>query len=443
MNSRGPALQRFLLASLFALAGCGQPPPPRPSVVLISIDTLRADHLGLYGYARDTSPFLDRLAEQGLVFEHAFTSAAWTLIAHMSMLTGLYSEQHGVTEKGDALAAEAPLLAERLARAGYGTVGLYHPGWVHERHGFARGFDVFRAHANAEEAEQHVFEELARLDTGRPTFLFLHLFDVHSDPTTRTPPTVFSAPPPFHDYFLPGASARLAGETYDTLKKHGLPPERVEAMVALYDDGIRHVDAVLERIFARLEAEGRLEGALVIVTADHGESLAQRDNWGHGGPWQEGVRVPLILRLPQHERAGERLGTPVHLVDIVTTVLAFAGLPPDPSLPGCSLLAPLPAERVVTGGQDPVHYLVRWPRKVTRAGERVGWFDLAKDPGEKNPQHASVAEFEALRAALQLDPASFHLPRDAAALSPADWAELEALGYAGELDPVQRPVKGK
>jgi arylsulfatase A-like enzyme len=430
---RGRVVRRSFLAAILALAGCGGE-QARLSVVLVSIDTLRADHLGLYGYERDTSPFLDRLAKQSLVFEHAFTSAAWTLIAHMSMLTGLYPEQHGVTEKGRALAAEAPLLAERLARAGYQTVGLYHPGWVHERHGFARGFDVFRAHGSAEEAEQHVSEELARLDPARQAFLFLHLFDVHSDPTTRTPPTVFSSPPPFQDHFLPGASARLAGETYDTLKKHGLPPEKVEAMVALYDDGILHVDTVLERIFTRLESEGLLEGALVIVTADHGESLAQRDNWGHGGPWQEGVRVPLILRLPKHERAGERVEAPVHLVDIVTTVLAFAGLPADPALPGCSLLAPLPAERVVAGGQDPVHYLVRWPRKMTRAGERVGWFDLATDPGEKNPQRASLAEFEALRAALRLDPASFHPPLAAATLSPADKAELEALGYAGEVD---------
>ena len=158
------------------------------------------------------------------------------------------------------------------------------------------------------------------------------------------------------------------------------------------------------------------------------ESLAQRDNWGHGGPWQEGVRVPLILRLPGNERAGERIATPVHLVDIATTVLAFAGLPADPALPGCSLLTAPPPERVVSGGQDPVHYLVRWPRKVTRAGDRVGWFDLAKDPGEKDPQRESVAEFEALRAAMALDPASFHAPGAAAALTPDDRAELEATG---------------
>src|SRR5262245_40157104 len=157
---------KFLIGFLLALAGCdGTPPPPsHPSVVLVSIDTLRADHLGLYGYERDTSPFLDRLARESVVFDHAFTSAAWTLIAHMTMLTGLYPEQHGVTTKDRALAMDAPLLAERLARAGYQTIGLYRLGWVHARHGFARGFDVFRNHKSAEEAEEHLFTEMGRLD---------------------------------------------------------------------------------------------------------------------------------------------------------------------------------------------------------------------------------------------------------------------------------------
>jgi len=422
----------LLIASVLALAGCGQTPAPRPSVVLVSIDTLRADHLGLYGYARPTSPFLDRIAAEGVVFERAFTSAAWTLIAHMTMLTGLYPEQHGVTEKTRQLSTGAPLLAERLRRAGYQTLGLYRSGWVHERFGFGRGFDVFRRHTTVEEAEEHLFEELARLDPERPFFVFLHLFDVHNDPSTKSPPSVFSAPPPFQDLFLPEAQKRLEGETYDSLKKRGLPKETVEAMVALYDEGIRHVDAALAGCFARLEAEGRLANTLVILTSDHGESLAQRDNWGHGGPWQEGIRVPLILRLPGNARAGERIHEVVHLVDVTPTVLDFAGLPPDPALPGCSLLRALPAERVVTGGNDPLQYLVRWPRKITRAGHYIAWTDLEADPLERDPRPASADEFEAVRAALKLDPSSFHAPLAAGAISPEDMAELEALGYGGE-----------
>jgi arylsulfatase A-like enzyme len=402
--------------------------------VLVSIDTLRADHVGLYGYARDTTPFLDRLGAQGIVFESAYTSAAWTLVAHMSMLTGLYPEQHGVLSGPLALAEEAPLLAEHLARAGYQTVGLYRQGWIHERHGFARGFDVFRSHWTAEEAEEHLAEELARLDGARPCFLFLHLFDVHNDPSSKDPPSIFSSPPPYQDLFLPGARERLAGETYLSIKKRKLTADEREALAALYDDGIRHVDAVLERCFARLEAEGWLADALVIVTADHGESLAQRENYGHGGPWQEGLRVPLVLRLPGNERAGERVREVAHLVDVVPTVLAFAGLPHDPALAGRSLLEPLPAERVVTGGHGPVEFAVRGPEKLIRFGQKYGRVDLAADPHELDVQAATAEEYARLRAALALDRDSFHPPLTRGPMSPADREALDDLGYGGETE---------
>src|SRR5262245_12779356 len=166
----------FLLAGLVALllCACGEA-PRRPSIVLVSIDTLRADHLGLYGYTRDTSPFLDEWSRRCMVFERAFTPAAWTLSAHMSMLTGLYPEQHGVLKGTLALAPDVPLLAERLRSAGYRTVGLYQPTWVHPRHGFDRGFEVFRPHASAEEAGAHLFEELGKLPPEQPFFLFVHL----------------------------------------------------------------------------------------------------------------------------------------------------------------------------------------------------------------------------------------------------------------------------
>jgi hypothetical protein len=132
------------------------------------------------------------------------------------------------------------------------------------------------------------------------------------------------------------------------------------------------------------------------------------------------------------ERAGERVREVVHLVDVAPTALDFAGVPLDPALPGCSLLRSLPAERVVTGGNDPLQYLVRWPRKITRAGHYVAWVDLEADPHEKDPQPASAEEFERFRAALTLDPRSFHPPLEAGAISPEDLADLEALGYGGE-----------
>src|SRR5262245_23382069 len=192
----------FLAALLGAVhLGCsGDPEPARPSVILVSIDPLRADHVRLYGYTRDTTPFLDRWSKDATVFERAFTTAAWTLVAHMTMLTGLFPEQHDVIGKRRALSPGIPLLAERLQKAGYRTICLHAPGWIEARHGFHRGFDVFRAHEGLDEAERHLREELDGLDARQPFFLFLHLFDVHCGPFPSGN-SIYPAPPDYERRF--------------------------------------------------------------------------------------------------------------------------------------------------------------------------------------------------------------------------------------------------
>lgn len=434
MRPRLPDLA-FLLAGL--VPACSEPagaPSARPSVILVSIDTLRADHLGLYGYERETSPFLDRLAERGVVFERAFSPVAWTLPAHMTMLTGLYPEQHGVLAGDLALAPEVPLLAERFARAGYRTVGLYQPTWVHPRHGFDRGFEVFRAHANAEQAGAHLFEELARIPVEQPLFLFVHLFDVHSDPADSC--TLYSTPEPYRELFVPGAAERLAGVTYVGLKDgKKIEPARRADMIALYDEGIRHVDAALGEWFARLEDEGRLANALVAVTADHGESLGQRGPLGgHGGLHQEGIHVPLILRLPGDARAGTRVRESAHLIDLAPTLLEFAGLPRPAGLPGLSLLAALPAARSLGGSHDSYGYVIRWPEKWMRRRNRIRHVNLERDPTEEHGQLLEMEAYLTQRATLPLAPETLHAGVPIVEMSAEDAEGLRALGYGGELD---------
>src|SRR5262245_23865720 len=250
-----------LLGPLFLPLGCGSSTrDARPSVILVSIDTLRADHVGTYGYGRDTTPFLDGWAKQAIVFEHAFTPCAWTLVAHMTMLTGLYPDQHGVVKEDLALAPEIPLLAERMKAAGYQTVGLYHPCWIHERHGFGRGFDVFRGHKDAEEAEQHLREELARRDHDRPLFLFVHLYDVHNEFTNDGHEFLYPSPAPYQDMFREPSMPDLPSLPPDKLwETKGLLSEaELRTLVAYYDGGIRYVDAKLERWFALLKEQGWL-----------------------------------------------------------------------------------------------------------------------------------------------------------------------------------------
>jgi len=425
-----------LLATL--LAACGEARPERPNVLLISLDTLRADHLGCYGYPRETSPFLDRLAAQSILFERAFTPAAWTLIAHMTMLTGLFPLQHGVVQDELALSPEVPILAERLKQAGYQTVGLYHPSWVHERHGFARGFDSFRPHADVEEAGRNLELELGRLDDAQPTFLFVHLYDIHNQNLNVGTEVIYPSPAPYQDHFLDAGCEPLPTLPAEELwESNGLlTPAQLRTLVAYYDGGIRHVDARLAEWFERLADEGFLENALVIVTSDHGEALGQRGPLeGHGGFAQEGLHVPLIVRTPDGARAGSRVSEVVHLGDLVPTVLAAAGLPADPRLPGHSLLGPLPAARVITGSYHMPRsgYVLAWPEKLLwREGGRTLGVDLERDPGEAELRRASEERYRALLAQSYPQDEVFPLAIPIAPLSDEERDELRALGYGGE-----------
>lgn len=421
------------LAGLLA-SGCGADARP-PAVILVSIDTLRADHVGTYGYARDTTPFLDRFARDAVVFEHAFTPAPWTLVAHMTMLTGLFPAQHGVLEEHQALAPEIPLLAERLKAAGYQTVGLYYPSWVDPRFGFARGFDVFRAHGSVEEARALALAELARVDRTRPWFLFLHLFDVHDGPLATGAHVLYASPPPYEDFFMADAAEKLPRIPPDVLweSQDLLDDEQKAALVALYDGGIRHVDANLELLFAELERGGYLADTLVIVTSDHGEALAERGKLtGHGDLTQAGLHVPLIVRHPHGAHAGTRVSAPVHLGDLVPTILELAGLPGDATLAGRSLFGPLPRERLISGTYLPEEYVVRWPEKFLRhKGMGCLRVDLERDPRELDFQPFDPVAFKRLKAEA-LGTRTFPSAHELEPMPEEQRAALRALGYGGD-----------
>lgn len=425
-------MKRWILAgTLVALGACRTREAP-PPIVLISIDTLRADHVGAWGYERDTTPVLDRLAAQGLVFERAYAPLDWTLVSHMTMLTGLLPHQHGVVRGQLALSADVPLLAERLRDVGYHTVALYFDGWIDERHGFDRGFDVFRPHEDVEEALEHWREEVARSARGRPLFLFLHLFDVHSE--GRHP--YYPSPEPFQDFFLPDATERFADMTVDEIwMAENLPPEKIEALIALYDGGVRHVDARLGEFFDDLRARSLLDEALVIVTSDHGEALHERQRVrGHGGARREGLFVPLIVKLPGGARAGERVAQRVHTPDIVPTVLEVAGLSPDPRLPGLSLLGELPESRPILGGKWDVRFLLEGPTMTVQT-PRGGVFSFEFDapPYQQEPRRVDLETFDE-RWTQALGDTTFPPPLEIDLMSAEDEAMLRALGYGGELD---------
>jgi len=436
-------MMKLRIALLAALAGAGcSEEDPRPSIILVSWDAVRADHTSLHGYERATTPNLDQLATEALVFERAHTTQPYTM-SHMGLLTGLYPSAHGVDEN-HGLSPRLPTLAERLQAEGYDTVALYHPGWIDERYGFARGFDTFRHHWTAEQARVNLEEELGRLDGG-PFFLFLHLFDAHNAGLDDPARTIYDPPAPFRRMWLDDAPERVAAHTSREFYEDLVEPTdaELEGIVALYDGGISYLDSVLGTWVDGWRASGILDDAILVVTTDHGESVGTRGRlYGHGDMYQEGLHVPLVIRWPDGFREGERELGPVSQVDVLPTLLQAAGLEPESWRSGYSLRDGRPVGRPVIAQVGAVRAVIDWPWKLIQNG--AGWsaevYSLDRDPDELKP-HATGQQFRLKVAELgrlaDAELASRPLPAGAdpvelSALVDDDVERLRALGYLGD-----------
>jgi len=359
-----------------ALAGASsrvQKATDQPNFLLISIDTLRPDHLSAYGYARDTSPRLAKLAHQAVRFEDATSHSSWTLPAHVSMLTGLDPQAHGVLARNQRIQDYHVTLAEQLSAAGYATaawVGSFDWGFVGSRYGFAAGFDRFIHYPHAkrfrsarliravdaftlEHVDRHVGNARAQVDAvinwiaidrSAPFFAFVHLYDVHSKPVTLP----YEAPAPFRDMFCPGrvdtidfcdedvcASDRLLEIARGW--RRPLDQHEIEIARCLYDGAIAFVDHELGRLFDALEHWALDERTVVIVTSDHGEAFFEHDYPLHSTLHHEITRIPLIIKAPS-AIAGKRATGVVQQADLMPTVLELAGLPPAADIQGQSLV---------------------------------------------------------------------------------------------------------
>jgi arylsulfatase A-like enzyme len=314
--------------SLAAMA-CGGDSRP-PNLVLISIDTLRADHVGVYGYGRPTTPNLDRLAAEGLLFERAYSTANWTLPAHVSLLSGLSPAAHGVERYRHRISAGVELLPERLALLGYRSAAVVSTvPFLKRKHGFARGWEVYDDETayppkrkkgtttgiadfvSSPQVTGRAIELLEELGEG-PFFLFLHYFDVH-DRYVPPPPfdTAFDGDFPAIRLDLPATSESLRAEA--------------EARVRRYDGELRSVDHWIGRFLDQLERRGLSDRTAVVVTADHGEEFQEHGAWTHHkNLYETALRVPLLMRLPGGRRRGEKIATPVSLVDVPATLLGLA-----------------------------------------------------------------------------------------------------------------------
>jgi arylsulfatase len=312
-----------------------------PSLILVSLDTVRADHLSLYGYERATTPRLERLGAESLVFTRALSSSTWTLPSTATLLTGLLPSQHGAVHVTKRLPDDVVTVAERLRDAGYRTAALTDGGFVGFPFGFPQGFeryDVTPGEAWQPRAKDaaRTFGEAAdwvRRNRHRPFFLFLHTYEAHQPYLHREG---FAAP------FL---APEDRGNPDLSLSVDPNHPERARPqlarMVALYDGEIARADHYLGGFLDALEAAGLAGEVAVVVTSDHGEEFLEHGDLEHafGKVYDPNVNVPLVVKLPagRDPVGGRRIDTPVSGIDVAPTLLDLAGLPHD-DLPGRSLL---------------------------------------------------------------------------------------------------------
>ena len=319
----------------YVLQPSGPSPHPPLNVILISIDTLRADHLGVYGYERDTSPNLDRLARRSTVFTHAVAQAPNTKPSHASLFTSLYYSVHRVVGDDEARIPEWRItLPEILRSHGMATWGFVDGGYLRSVFGFDQGFDHF------EDRKLGIASILDNVEHWLDThpvpgfFLFIHCYDVHAP---------YAPPPPFDTLFEDAPYTGDFVPNKENLsevaqRRRRISPEDLRHVIVQYDGGIRYTDEQFGRFFESLDRRGLLGSTILIVLSDHGEEFGEHGSMLH---WQThympNLHVPLFFFLPG--RPPRIVTEPVELIDVLPTVLDLLGLPPHPPAMGRSLVS--------------------------------------------------------------------------------------------------------
>ncbi len=447
---------------------------PRPNLVMISLDTVRADHLNCYGYSRPTSPNIDALAREGICFTRALSTSSWTKPSHASVFTGLYPSAHGALRHGDILHPETRTLAEHLYDSGFTTLATVSAPPLSSVFGFDAGFedyddytydldrshnlflrstaDTFQIHSGftaslISEAAWRVFSRCRTRE--RPFFFFVNYFDAH------------------HNYFPPWPHRLETSEDYYGTQfgmidpwLHGSVPfedfredVEVQRLADLYDAEVRYVDEQVGTWVERLKGAGAYERTVFVLFGDHGEEFLDHGQLTHGKTlYDEVIHVPLILAGPGVPR-GLRIDTPVSLVDVLPTVLALIGVDVPKGLPGRNLLAggggdaetPLFAELDLPGYRF---------QAVARGGHKLIWnldtdrralYNLRDDPEERHDLAEGnaplVEELSAVLAAFRAEAERTRrqYARDTAAAPALTADELEsiveklrAMGYLGK-----------
>ena len=433
MRSNSPRILARVLAlpvGLLFLSGCFSITEPHPNVLLVSIDTLRADRFGCYGAGQVETPAIDSLARTGVRFENAFTPVPLTLPAHWTIHTGVDPWHHGIVDNGMTLGdSSVATLAERFAEAGYDSAAFVAAFVLHRTFGLNRGFSryddgpaadaaidhLMHANGSADERVDRALSWLRRERT-KPFFLWLHLFDPHAP--------------------------------YD-------PPAEFRARYAErpYDGEVAFVDTQVARLLAALDRSGAAGNTLVVLLSDHGESLGEHGEQSHGLLLYDAtLRVPLIFRLPGKLAAGKVEREPATLADVAPTILSLAGLAAEPGVDGRDLFGSDRSPRRLAAISESPRRRFGWASLT--AIREGGWkyiaaprpelYEIATDPRETTDRFGGEAgrATPLARAARAVEMTLRERLADQTAAEPSqeDRARLAALGYlSGPVDSTRAP----
>ena len=449
-----------------------EPVLERANVLLISIDTLRPDHLSCYGYNRNTSPRIDQLAAEGVLFENHISSTSWTLPAHAALFTSLPDSVHGCMDTDKRLADNRVTLAERFAAAGYQTAGFFSGPYLHPAFGLGQGFEHYQNCTSYAAALDSAPVEKWAMDGGmmksshhditnptvyaavhawleqhneKPFFLFVHMWDVHFD---------FIPPAPYDKRFDPDYTGTITGENFffNPRINKDMPKRDLEHLIALYDGEIAWTDEHVGKIVDNLKAKGLLDNTVIAITADHGTEFFEHRNKGHRTTlFDELIRIPLIVRYPAGLPQNTHIDMQTRLIDVGPTLLALAGCPQASDVMGHSLVPlarrnPLDFDNVAVSELFSVGHRMRsirnldWKLMDVMEQQARIYFDLQADPREQRPiGDLSVglgASLNQLYIETVRDLAKRHeaMPtRVESSDVPADVRrQLESLGYVGQ-----------
>lgn len=455
---------RILLAA-FVAAACGPAKPP--NVLIVVVDTLRADRVGWYGGSRGLTPFLDSLAARGTVFWQAYAQSSWTSPSVASLLTSRYQAQHGVTVFESVLGPEEVCLPEVLQAHGWTTGAFVANSILESRFGWGQGFDTWaivtgdvplqpslmwmdpRSKPRARHVNQAALawlDAVRRERPARPVLLYLHYMEPHTPyaPSTEAVDRVLRRHPD------PERAREMIASLYrgiDPARWSRPDPASLAAIEDLYDSEVSDLDTSLRALFASLEERGFLRDAVVVVTADHGEEFREHGGMSHGSSlYEEIIRVPLLISSASDARS-RAVREPVGLVDVAPTVLQLAGLAAPDSFEGRSLVhtaAPV-GEMVAYSEQAdkpawfaPPHRhdraVITGTRKlIVTSGGGTETYDLARDPAERRRDLVAPSERHVLTLALtraRERALRNHSTARRATMDAETRARLRALGYA-------------